>query len=138
MFINKMICEYCGKEFYTEYYTGGYIDHYINFAQHKDGFGDVNHDVREICYDGNNLRDYDDIRDRLDCYLKWDNISDNVKQKVQEKCKFLINKMIIAEQKSRKIVSGLTMLERKYLIKAAQCNCGIPYGNEDGKLWNKI
>lgn len=35
MEINKMICEHCGKVFYSKYYTGGYIDHYENFQAIK-------------------------------------------------------------------------------------------------------
>ena len=132
----KMICEYCGKEFYSEYYTGGYIDHYTNFSSHKSRFGkDIEHDVREICYFGNDLRKDNDIQERLECYLKWDNVPDNMKIAVKEKCDFLINKIKSAQKKAESIVKGMTMLERKFLIEEAECNCSKPYGNEDGKLW---
>lgn len=73
MEINKMVCEHCGKVFYSKYYTGGYIDHYVNFSRHRNVFGkDINRDIREICYDGNDLREDKDIKERLGCYLKWD------------------------------------------------------------------
>lgn len=139
MEINKMICEHCGKVFYSKYYTGGYIDHYENFSSHKNSFGkDIDSDIRKICFDGNNIREDGDIRERLNCYLKWDNISDNVKKQVKEKCDFLINKILKVKEHATEIVSGMTMLERKYLIKAAEENCNTPFGNEDDKLWEEF
>lgn len=136
MKINKMVCEHCGKEFYEEYYIGGYIDHYTNFSSHKSSFGkDVEHDVRRICCDGNDVREDKDIQERLNCYLKWDNVSDDVKTTVKQKCDFLINKIKVAKEKAEAIVKDMTMLERKYLIEEAKDNCSEPYGNEDGKLW---
>lgn len=139
MEINKMICEHCGKVFYSKYYTGGYIDHYENFSSRKNSFGkDIDRDIRAICFDGNNIREDGDIRERLNCYLKWDNISDDVKNHVKEKCNFLINKILKAKEHATEIVSGMTMLERKYLIKAAEDNCSTPFGDEDDKLWEEI
>lgn len=139
MEINKMICEHCGKVFYSKYYTGGYIDHYENFSSHKNSFGkDIDSDIRKICFDGNNLREDADIKERLNCYLKWDNISDDVKNVVKEKCDFLTNKILKAKNNAVEIVSGMTMLERKYLIKAAEENCNTPFGNEDDKLWEEL
>ena len=139
MEINKMICEHCGKVFYSKYYTGGYIDHYENFSRHRNSLGkDINRDIREICFDGNNLREDTDIKERLNCYLKWDNISDDVKNVVKEKCDFLTNKILKAKNNAVEIVSGMTMLERKYLIKAAEENCNTPFGNEDDKLWEEL
>lgn len=136
MKINKMVCEHCGKIFFKEYDRCGYIDHYVNFSSHKDNFGkDVKDDVRRICYDGNDIRDDEDIVERLNCYLKWDNISDETKIVVKEKCEFLINKIQDAKEKAKSIVSDMTMLERKYLIEEAEYNYSTPFGNEDGKLW---
>ena len=131
-----MVCEHCGKIFFKEYDRCGYIDHYVNFSSHKDNFGkDVKDDVRRICYDGNDIRDDEDIVERLNCYLKWDNISDETKIVVKEKCEFLINKIQDAKEKAKSIVSDMTMLERKYLIEEAEYNYSTPFGNEDGKLW---
>lgn len=139
MEINKMICEHCGKVFYSKYYTGGYIDHYENFSKHRNSLGkDINRDIRELCFNGNNLREDTDIKERLNCYLKWDNIPDDVKNIVKEKCDFLTNKILKAKNNAVEIVSGMTMLERKYLIKAAEENCNTPFGNEDGKLWEEL
>lgn len=139
MKINKMICEHCGKVFYSKYYTGGYIDHYENFSNHKNSFGkDIDEDIRKICFNGNNLREDTDIKERLNCYLKWDNIPDDVKNIVKEKCDFLTKKILKAKNNAVEIVSGMTMLERKYLIKAAEENCNTPFGNEDGKLWEEL
>ena len=137
MKIEKMVCEYCGKVFYSEYWEGGYIDHYMNFAQNKKLYGkDIKHDVHEICYDGNDLRKEEDMKNRLYCYLKWDNISDDTKNRVKEKCEFLINKIIKTRKNAKDIVSGLKMLERRLLIEEAQDNCHKPYGDEDDKLWD--
>lgn len=130
-------CEYCGKHFYSRYFVGGYIDHYENFASNKSCFGkDLNYDVKRICYHGNEIREIEDIKERLSCYMKWDNISDNFKEKVFERCNFLINKIQKAERKAEELVEGLTMLERRCLILEAEENCKTPDGNEDGALWN--
>lgn len=136
MKINRMVCEYCGKIFFTEYDRRGYIDHYVNFSSLKDNLGnDVKNDIRRICYDGNDIRDDEDIMERLNCYLKWDNVSDEVKIEVKDKCEFLISKIQKAKENAKNIVNNMTMLERKYLIKEAEDNCNMPFGNEDGKLW---
>ena len=136
MKINRMVCEHCGKVFYSEYYTGGYIDHYENFSSRKNSFGkDIEHDVEKICFNGNDIRGDEDIQERLNCYLKWNNVSDEIKNVVKEKCEFLINKIQSAKENAKNIVKGMTMLERKYLIKEAEDNCNTPFGDEDGKLW---
>ena len=136
MRINEMICEHCGKKFYSEYYIGGYIDHYENFSSRKNNYGkDVERDIEAICFHGNDIRDNDDIQERLSCYLKWDNISDETKVEVKDKCEFLISKIQKAKENAKNIVNNMTMLERKYLIKEAEDNCSTPFGDEDGKLW---
>ncbi len=66
-------CDCCGKEFYTEYYKGGYIDHFKNFVGNmpitiKNGQNDI---FREICYAGNSLRQDYDIKERLNCFEKY-------------------------------------------------------------------
>ena len=102
MRINEMIFEHCGKKFYSEYYTGGYIDHYENFSSRKNSYGkDVERDIEAICFDGNDIRDNDDIQERLSCYLKWDNISDETKTEVKDKCEFLIDKIQKAKENAR-------------------------------------
>lgn len=136
MRFDQMICEYCGRSFVSEYWEGGYIDHYENFATNHMCYGkDVEHDIKEICFHGNDLREDDDIKERLNCYLKWDNVPDDIKAEVKEKCEFLMNKIKKAKEKAEHIVCDCTMLERKYIIKAAEDNCSTPYGNEDNKLW---
>ena len=138
MYIETYYCEYCGKRFFSKHYTGGYIDHYRNFAQNKEYFGnDIDDDIMEICFKGNEIREIDDIKERLFCYMQWENISDNFKAKVSNHCNFLIDKVQKAEQKAKELVKGLTMLERRCLILEAEDNCGTPYGNEDGKLWTE-
>lgn len=131
-------CEYCGKHFYSRYFVGGYIDHYENFAQNKEYFGnDIDDDVMEICFNGNEIREIDDIKERLFCYMQWDNISDNFKETVSNHCNFLIDKVQKAEEKAKKLVEGLTMLERRCLILEAEENCKTPDGNEDDALWKE-
>ena len=46
MYIETYYCEYCGKNFFSKHYTGGYIDHYRNFAQNKEYFGNFS----DICH----------------------------------------------------------------------------------------
>ena len=63
-------CDCCGKEFYTEYWTGGYIDHCVNFLGNMKvcinrGVNDV---FRAICFDGNKRRRVDDVKTRLECF----------------------------------------------------------------------
>ena len=99
MKVNKMICKYCGKEFYTEYSIGGYIDHYENFSSRHNSFG--KDDVEAICYHGNDIRYDEDIAERLNCYLKWDNVPVDIKIRVKGECEILINK-IINEKGSRR------------------------------------
>ena len=137
MKIEEMVCEHCGKIFYFEHHIGGYIDHYENFSSHKDYFGkDTEYDVREICYHGNDVRTDKDIMTRLNCYLQWDNIASEIKEEVLNRCCFLVKKIQTAKETAENIVKEMTMLERKYLIETAQNNCGTPFGNEDGKLWD--
>lgn len=131
-------CDCCGKYFYSKHYAGGYIDHYRNFARNREHFGNnINEDIMEICFNGNEVRESADIKARLFCYMQWDNISDNFKETVLNHCNFLIDKVQKAEEKAKKLVEGLTMLERRYLILESQYNCGTPYGNEDGALWKE-
>ena len=103
MEINKMICEHCGKTFYSKHYTGGYIDHYVNFSSHKNNYGkDMFADIEKICFDGNNVRDDRDIQERLNCYLKWDNVSEKMKLSVKDKCSYLIKKNTESKRKRKK------------------------------------
>ena len=68
-----LICDCCGKEFYTEYHRRGYIDHFYNFVGNmpiyiKRGQNDI---FRAICYDGNSIRYDEDIRERMNCFEKY-------------------------------------------------------------------
>ena len=68
-------CDCCGKTFCSEYYTGGYIDHYINFAENFDDWAekdDADYTFhREIVWDGNKLRRKMDIAVRFECFSKY-------------------------------------------------------------------
>ena len=138
MIKNEMFCEFCGKKFYTEYYDCGYIDHYMNFAspeRHKFIGSNAAYAVDEIAKKGNDYRSPYYIKERLNCFLKWPDVSDDVKAETKRRCEFLIDKMHKAQGKAEQIVSGMTSLERKFLIDEAEYNYGKPFGNEDGKIW---
>lgn len=132
----EYICDICGKHFRSEYYTGGYIDHVNNFVGNKRIYEkDLNRCLETICFqDG--LRESGDIIDRLNCFLKWDGVSDEDKQMIAKKCNKLLEKISKAEEKATILSQNLTMLERRYLIKKLQDNLHTPHGNEDGKLWD--
>ncbi len=140
----KNICEYCGRELKTDF---EYKDHYEDFVLLKDKFGKkINYDITSICFwtKNNFLRDKDDIERRLDCYLKWENVPDNIKSVVEEKCRYVIKKIQEAEITAKNIVNQHTALECACLfseIKRHSAYPGTPpQGYEDGKLleiWNK-
>lgn len=133
-----MYCEFCGKRFYTEYWDGGYIDHYENFAKperHKWMNNDKEYAFEEVAKDGNDYRSVYDIEERLNCFLNWPDIDNDIKEYVKRKCDFLIDKMKKAKVKAENIVSGLTMIERKFLVREAQMNLSEPFGDEDGELF---
>lgn len=115
MIEKKMYCECCGKEFLLEYYRGGYIDHVNNFYGNRHHCGkDVKEDIRHICYDGNEIRDWYDIQERLKCYRLW-NINGAVKHEVIKQSEALCEEIRNAENKIRKILSELTSVEKKVL-----------------------
>lgn len=139
MIKNEMYCEFCGRVFYDKYWDGGYIDHYMNFSSpdhHKWTGKDVDTAFREIVKKGNDYRSIDDIKNRLNCFMQWPDVSEEVKDGTRCKCEFLIHKMGEAKLKAQKIVSEMTMLERRFLVDESKKNCQRPYGNEDGKLFD--
>lgn len=133
--MKEMICEHCGRTFHNEYYRGGYIDHYKNFASNKFG-KDLEKDLHNICFHGNEVRDDYDIKNRLDCYLKHKEVPDEMKELVKEKCEKLFCKIELARTKAKNIVKDMTSLEKKYLISACGGGFGTVYGNEDKKIWD--
>lgn len=72
MEFTTMICDCCGKQFYSKYHEGGYIDH-TNFSRNlhilvKKEVEDI---VYEICRSGNDIRDDYSLKDQLNCFCKY-------------------------------------------------------------------
>lgn len=86
----KMYCPCCGKEFFSKYYQGGYIDHVVNFSNHRKSYAKDEPSYaafrlsRDILFSGNNIYPLNEIETRLNCVMYWDCISDDVKKKVRE------------------------------------------------------
>lgn len=136
---HEMYCEFCGEKFFDKYWDGGYIDHYVNFSspeRHKWTGKDADTAFENIVKNGNDYRSIEDIKNRLNCFMQWPDVSDEVKNEARCKCEFLIDKMKKAKDKVENIVSGMTMLERRFLVDAAEENCNRPYGDKDGKLYD--
>jgi hypothetical protein len=130
--MRKMICDCCGKEFYSEYYEGGYIDHYENFASRMDKWGkDIKSDIREICFHGNDLREKQDMLERFNCYKQCKTVSDEFKTEIDSRINSLLSIIENAKIKAKEISSGLTAMERKYLRREVSDNCHECYGYED-------
>lgn len=113
MKITRMYCENCGKEFYEEYWQGGYIDHTnmtSNFECHLHrGIESI---VEEITQDGNDYRELKDIDDRLKCFLIWlekkkvpKEMIEEIKEKVAKKKKYIENLIQIRQKIQDKIYS---------------------------------
>lgn len=130
---DQMICEYCGRSFISEYWEGGYIDHYENFAAHHMCYGkDVEHDIKEICFHNNDLRDDDDIKERLNCYLKWDNVPDDIKIEVKEKVENAVQKIRKTKQNVENTISNCTKLEFELLAKR------VKGAYHSGSIYNEL
>lgn len=116
----KMVCPICGIEIYNEYYEGGYIDHVTNFAGSdwnksvmlKRGVGNC---VFSICFNGNDIRYENDIRERLECFMKWKEPDDNTKEQVKHICERLLKDIENAREKAEKLSKDLTAIEKFYL-----------------------
>jgi hypothetical protein len=81
-----MKCPCCGKEFVSEYWGGGYIDHVTNFVGNRDVFVRKNDPVEmasEIIFDGNNLRELSTIKDFLKCFMTWNCFPEEFKKRVK-------------------------------------------------------
>jgi len=112
-------CSICGKEFTTEYYAGGYIDHCINFSDsHKKAVykyrGKVGY-LEEICLHGNDLRADYDIKERLKCFMLWKEPDDEIKEYVSQKIEELIQTRDKAYGRAAEILDGLTSIEKLML-----------------------
>lgn len=70
-----MICPVCGKEFYSKYWEGGYIDHVSNWVDNYkiklnklDNLDDI---INDLTIDNLNYREEKDIIERKNCFVKW-------------------------------------------------------------------
>jgi hypothetical protein len=115
-------CDCCGKTFVTEYYNGGYIDHYVNFVRNfpcfiKEGKNKV---FGKVVYDGNELRDKDDIKVRLSCfkvYCERNNLLSFYSEVEKEVTKHLSHlcKLDEIRKEISKLVEGLEDEDKEYL-----------------------
>lgn len=110
MIKTTMICDCCGKEFVTQYYHDGYIDHFVNFASHFDSL--VNKSASEISYEialhGNETRKGYSMEERFRCFEIYCN--KNNKQDLAATVKKLIDEQIAHLEyldKVRKSIEGL-------------------------------
>lgn len=113
MKITRMYCENCGKEFYSEYYKGGYIDH-TNMTSNFEIYlcRGVESIVEEITQGENDYRELEDIDDRLKCFLIWlkkkkvsKEMLEEIKEKVAEKKKYIESLLQIRQEIQDKIYS---------------------------------
>ena len=134
MIKHEMHCEFCGKKIYSEYGEGGYIDHYENFSapeKHKYIGKDANNAVYAITINNKeNYRAIYDIKERLNCFLKWNDVSDEVKAETKEVVDSIIDEIEKAQEKARGIVSGMTRIERIFLAEEAKRNDFKPEDNK--------
>lgn len=132
MIVHEMYCEYCGKTFFEKCGIGNYIDHYENFARIvSDDEVDA---TAMICDNGNEIRDAKDIEERLKCFLAHSNISDETKNAVKARVNEMLGRMREMDEWAEEVCKGRTALERRILYKHLLVNCGVPMGNEDGKM----
>ena len=119
-----MKCDCCGKTFFSKYYEGGYIDHYINFSKNFEEWVKFDNAIEnfyeEIVFAGNRLRGKGRINERLDCFSKYcekNNHNDlliSVKSAVQTQLDHLKELDDIRSQ-IEKITDSLSYGERIYV-----------------------
>lgn len=117
-----MTCDKCGKEFYTRYCSGGYIDHVMNFSDHSENISNfpVNRIIWEICWAGNEIRSQYDIRERLNCFKSW-NIPDKDKvDTVTTMCEKLIFLLNASKPIAKSVYGKLSPLDRAELLRLLQ------------------
>ena len=116
-----MTCDCCGKEFYSEYYTGGYIDH-TNLSNNFDVLFrcGAKRIISEICKHGNSLRDADDVKIRLNCFHEYckkllvTKLYDEVKEGVDKYIE-RTRELDLLHDKIVDIVKDLDEFEREYI-----------------------
>lgn len=110
-----MKCPICGKEFYSEYWTGGYIDHVTNFSENLLGYKqttmenteeNINKWADEIYYTGNEVRQKEDIECRLNCFLQADFIPEEIRKAVENEVRPDIGKREAVVDKFTEMVNN--------------------------------
>lgn len=119
-----MTCDKCGKEFYTKYYSGGYIDHVMNFSDNSETISNypVNRIVREICWAGNEIRSQYDIRERLNCFKSWNIQDKNKADEVVEMCEKLIALLNESKPIAKSVYKKLSPLDKAELLRLLQAD----------------
>lgn len=128
-----MKCPICGKDFYEEYWRGGYIDHVTNFAEQLLDYRYetierpqefIDRLVEDIYYDGNDIREKDDIECRLNCFLKAEFIPKEIREEVEKAIRPHIGKK---ENVVNRLIHGINELikdftddEMSYLYRAVE------------------
>ena len=111
----KMICDICGKEFYSEFYEEGYIDHVLNFCGSHNRNITANREPKEIALeimtDGNKMRSRHSINDRLKCFMLWDNVSYDKKEQVKEYVQKAMEKYDFAAEKAEQYIKKTNDIE---------------------------
>ena len=114
MIITTMKCPCCGKEFFSKYWEGGYIDHVTNFVGNMDAYKNrdsVKDMAMEICFVGNDLRQSNVRRDFLKCFLTWKGFDQEFKAKVKRIVDEFGNQIQNAEDRVKCMKAKMTPLE---------------------------
>lgn len=116
-----MMCDCCGKTFYSRYWEDGYIDH-MNFANNLEtyisrGIDDV---VQAITRSGNKYRNKYSVDTRLECFKKYcenNSIEDVYKDVECEVSKYLehLNKLDKVRKDVGKLVRDLSYEDKEYI-----------------------
>lgn len=128
-----MYCEFCGKYFCSEYGEDGYIDHYENFSRpdkHQYMSRNVETALKNIIFDGNDLRYIENIKSRLNCFLEWNDIDEKIKNETKEYCEIAIKNIEKSQNKADKVVSEMTELEKIQIYKILKGKFLFPKSEE--------
>lgn len=118
-------CNICGKEFFSEYGEGGYIDHYFNFVGNDTVIcqNEPNGIIDEICCSGNEIRNMTDIQERLKCFNLWNCVDGDTKKVVSSKVESIIKMYSDSSKKMSELYRGLNLVDRITISKIADEEC---------------
>lgn len=120
--IKEYVCPCCGEKMYSQYYVDGWIDHVLNFYDHREYFekAPVRVCMQKIALDGNSLRDVRSIKKRLNCFMMWDCISKETKQTVSFSVNSLIEGIELLELEADKILKNIPADVLPFVVKNAR------------------